>query len=40
MKEILILFDEKISEENPKFKEKNYLINSLKDIDKDDSYLT
>ena len=34
MKEILILFDEKISEENPKIKEKNYLINSLKKIEK------
>ena len=34
MKEILILFYEKISEENPKIKEKNYLINALKKIQK------
>ncbi len=34
MKEILILFYEKISEENPKIKEKNFLINALKKIQK------
>ena len=34
MKEILILFSEKISEENPIIKEKNFLINSLKKIKK------
>ena len=34
MKEILILFYEKISEENSKIKEKNYLINALKKIQK------
>ena len=34
MKEILILFYEKISEENPKIKEKNYLINAFKKIQK------
>ena len=34
MKEILNLFDEKISEENPKIKEKNFLLNALKHIEK------
>ena len=34
MKEILNLFDEKISEENPKIKENNFLLNALKHIEK------